>query len=110
MELSDKEKIAILYAIKCMMAADGVIDPHEMDLLNKICSMMHVGQNEFDQALSMSNETAMLILKNMSQEKRNLLAYLLQDMARADGFIGQTEKMYFIKVNKELHFTNLNSI
>ena len=26
MELSDKEKKAIMHAIKCMMAADGVID------------------------------------------------------------------------------------
>ena len=52
----------------------------------------------------------MVILKDMSQDKRNLVAYLLQDMARADGLIDQTEKMYFIKINKELNFTNLQNI
>lgn len=46
MDLSNNEKIAILYSIKCMMAADGAVVSLEMDLLNKICSMMHVGQNE----------------------------------------------------------------
>lgn len=38
--------------------------------------MIHVGQNEFNQALEMSDETAISILKEMSQDKRNLLAYL----------------------------------
>lgn len=110
MELLAKEKIAILYAIKCMMPADGIIDTKEMNLLNKICSMIHAGQSEFNLALKLSHEDAMAILKDMSQDKRNLVAYLLQDMARADGFIDQTEKMYFIKINKEINFTNLQNI
>lgn len=110
MDLSNNEKIAILYSIKCMMAADGAVVSQEMDLLNKICSMMHVGQNEFNQALEMSDETAMSILKDMSQDKRNLLAYLLQDMARVDGHIDERERLYFLKVNKELKFTNLDNI
>lgn len=110
MDLSNNEKIAILYSIKCMMAADGAVVSLEMDLINKICSMMHVGQNEFNQALEMSDETAMSILKDMSQDKRNLLAYLLQDMARVDGHIDERERLYFLKVNKELKFTNLDNI
>lgn len=110
MDLLYKEKIAILYAIKCMMTADGAVVSQEMDLLNKICSMMHVGQNEFNQALEMSDETAMSILKDMSQDKRNLLAYLLQDMARVNGHIDERERLYFLKVNKELKFTNLDNI
>lgn len=93
-----------------MMTADGAVVSQEMDLLNKICSMMHVGQNEFNQALEMSDETAMSILKDMSQDKRNLLAYLLQDMARVDGHIDERERLYFLKVNKELKFTNLDNI
>lgn len=110
MELSDKEKKAIMHAIKCMMAADGVIDSNEMELLNKICLMMHVEQNEFDQVLTMSHEDAMSTLKDMSQDKRNMVALLLQDMAKADGLVDKTERMYFIKVNKELNFTNLKNI
>ena len=110
MELSDKEKKAIMHAIKYMMAADGVIDSNEMELLNKICLLMHVQQNEFDQVLTMSHEDAMSILKDMSQDKRNMVALLLQDMAKSDGLVDKTERMYFIKVNKELNFTNLKNI
>lgn len=77
MDLSYKKEIAILYVIKCMMAADGTVVSQEMDLLNKICSMMHDGQNEFNQALEMSDEIAIPILKNMLQDKRYLLAYFL---------------------------------
>ena len=110
MDLSYKEKIAILYAIKCMMAADETVVSQEMDLLDKICSMMHVGQNEFNQALEMSDETAIPILKDLSQDKRNLLAYFLQDMARVDGFIDDRERMYFLKLNETLKFTNLHNI
>ena len=110
LDLSYKEKIAILYAIKCMMAADGTVVSQEMDLLNKICSMKHVGQNEFNQALEMQNETAVHILKDMSQDKRNLLAYFLQDMARVDGHIDDRERMYFLKLNEALKFTNLHNI
>ena len=109
MELSDKEKKAIMHGIKCMMAADGVIDSNEMELLNKICLMMHAPQTEFDQVL-MSHEDAMSILKDMSQDKRNMVALLLQDMAKSDGLVDKTERMYFIKVNKELNFTNLKNI
>lgn len=58
----------------------------------------------------MSAETAIPILKDMSQDKRNLLAYLLQDMARVDGHIDDRERMYFLKVNKTLKFTNLLNI
>ena len=108
--MSKKEEIAILYAIKCMMAADGTIVSQEMDLLNKICSIMHVGQNEFNQALEMSDKTAMSILKDMSQDKRNLLAYFLRDMARIDGHIDDRERMYFLKLNETLKFTNLHNI
>ena len=46
----------------------------------------------------------------MSQDKRNLLAFMLEDIANADGIIDQTEQMYFIKLNKELKFTNLENI
>ena len=67
-------------------------------------------QNEFNQALEMSDETAISILKEMSQDKRNLLAYLLQDMARTDGHINERERLYFLKVNKELKFTNSHNI
>ena len=71
---------------------------------------MHVGQNEFNQALEMQNETAVHILKDMSQDKRNLLAYFLQDIARVDGHIDDRERMYFLKLNEALKFTNLHNI
>ena len=71
---------------------------------------MHVGQNEFNQALEMQNETAIPILKDMSQDKRNLLAYFLQNMARVDGHIDDRERMYFLKLNETLKFTNLHNI
>ena len=31
-------------------------------------------------------------------------------MAQADGYIDERERMYFLKVNKELKFTNLDYI
>lgn len=46
----------------------------------------------------------------MSQDKRNLLAYFLQDMARVDGHIDDRERMYFLKLNEALKFTNLHNI
>ena len=58
MELTLKQKIAILFALKNMMLADSVVDSHEMDFINKVCQMMKVGQAEFDAAVQMSETEA----------------------------------------------------
>ena len=110
MELTLKQKIAILFALKNMMLADGVVDSHEMDFINKVCQMMKVGQAEFDAAVQMSETEAKSIFQTMTQEHKNLLSYLLQDMARADGHVDDCEKTYWTKLNGELKFTNLASI
>lgn len=68
MELTLKQKIAILFALKNMMLADGVVDSHEMDFINKVCQMMKVGQAEFDAAVQMSETEAKSIFQTMTQE------------------------------------------
>ena len=47
------------------------------------------------------------IFQAMTQEQKNLLSYLLQDMARADGHVDDCERTYWTKLNGELKFTNL---
>lgn len=112
MELSLKEKIAFLHALKCMMIADGEVAPREMELINKFASMrgVEVGRHEFDQALSMSDNEAKIILSAMSEDKRRLLGFLLQDMARADGKIDSGERIYWMKIKNEINITNINDL
>lgn len=110
MELALDQKVAILFALKNMKMADGVVDSHEMDFINKACQMMKVGKAEFDAAVKMSETEAKSIFQTMTQEQKNFLSCMLQDMARADGHVDDCEKTYWTKLNGELKFTNLSSI
>ena len=110
MELTLKQKIAILFALRNMMLADSIEDSNETDFINKVCQMMKVGKAEFDAAVKMSESEAKSIFLIMTQQQKNLLSYLLQDMARADGHVDDCEKTYWAKLNGELKFTNLSSI
>lgn len=110
--LTIKEKIAFLHALSKMMMADGEASPKEIKLLNSFASMkdVNVGQQEFNQALLMEENEAKEILSSMSDEKRRLLGFLLQDMARADGKIESGESMYWMKMKNEINIKNLSDI
>jgi len=114
MDLSLKlnEKIAFLHALISMMVADGNVSPNEMNLINKFVSMkdVNVGQAEFDQARAMSDVEAKNILSQMSDEKKRLLGFLLQDMAHADGVIDEGEKLYWMKIKSDINITNINDL
>lgn len=111
-ELTSKEKVAFLHALIRMMVADNEVAPREMVLINKFASMrdVNVGQYEFEQAKQMSETDAKSILSNMSAEKKTLLGFLLQDMARADGKISIEEKIYWMKIKSDINITAINNL
>lgn len=112
LSLNLKEKIAFLHALICMMEADGKVSSKELTFLNNFASMkdVNVGQNEFDQANSMSDIEAKKILSQMPDEKKKLLGFLLQDMAHADGVIDAGERLYWMKIKTDIILKDLNDI
>ena len=111
-ELSLNEKIAFLHALIRMMTADGNVSPREMRFINGFASMrdVNVAQAEFDKAKAMSDSEAKDILSRMSVTKKNLLGFLLQDMAHADGIIHEGENLYWTKIKNDINITIIDKL
>jgi len=93
-----------------MMLANNVIDSAEELFMNNVRESLNVGPEDFAKVEDISEENVKKIFSDMSQDKKSLLAVLLQKMAKADGVVDSCEKIYWAKLNGELKLTNLSSI
>ncbi|TVZ16479.1 TerB family tellurite resistance protein [Maribacter sp. MAR_2009_72] len=85
------EKLAIVNVIDAVIVADGKIHKGEINALSRLMSIIDFDSNFLIQARTIDTAQSVVILKKMSQDKKNNLAQILEDVALADGFIHEKE-------------------
>ncbi|WP_405379885.1 TerB family tellurite resistance protein [Maribacter sp. LLG6340-A2] len=85
------EKLAIVNVIDAVIVADGKIHKGEINALSRLMSIIDFDSNFLIQARTIDTAQSVVILKKMTQDKKNNLAQILEDVALADGFIHEKE-------------------
>jgi len=91
MEFTLAEKLAIVHAVDGVMHADGIIHDGEISALGLLMKRIDFDSNFIVQARNVAAKQGLLILDGMTDIKKEALAHILQDMAKADGFVHETE-------------------
>lgn len=91
------EKLAIVNAIDAVILVDGIVHDGEITALSKLMSIIDFDSNFIIQARNVESEQGLSILKNMSQQKRENLASILEEVALSDGFLHKKEKILLEK-------------
>ncbi|MEM9142667.1 MAG: TerB family tellurite resistance protein [Bacteroidota bacterium] len=86
------EKLAVVNVIYATIHADEVVHQGEITYLGKLMKTMDFDSNFILQARNMEMDQSMVLLRDMTFEKRRLLAEILENVALSDGFIHTKEK------------------
>lgn len=91
------EKLAIVNAIDGVILADGIVHEGEITALSKLMGIIDFDSNFIIQARNIESEQGMSILKKMSEQKRENLAFILEEVALSDGFLHKKERILLEK-------------
>lgn len=92
------EKIAVSKVLEEIIRVDGKIENTELAYLNHLFVVIGIESDLFFKSKEMESDEAINILKSMSKEKKTLLAIMMYEMARVDGFVDNREKEFIAKV------------
>ncbi len=98
MDFNLAEKLAIVKVIDSVIHADGIVHHGEINALSKLMGVIDFDSNFMVSARILDTEQSTNILKQMSEEKKNALARILEDMAKADGFVHQKETALMVEI------------
>lgn len=85
------EKLALVNAINSVIVADKLIHKAELAILNQLMQRIDFDTNFIVQARNITDEQRLLIVKGMSEDKKKALAEILDEVAKADGFVHEKE-------------------
>lgn len=85
------EKLAIVQALDSVILADGTVHKGEIDMMSTLMHRLDFDSNFLVQARNLSVDQCSLVLDEMSDQKKIVLAQILDDMAKADGFVHKKE-------------------
>ncbi|NNC71104.1 MAG: hypothetical protein HKN90_09815 [Flavobacteriaceae bacterium] len=91
MEFNLAEKLAIVKVIDEVITADGELDKDEVKYLKHLMKVLDFEFNFIQEARKFNSRQAMLILREMSEDKKNVVANVFSQMAGVDGDIDQNE-------------------
>lgn len=91
MKLDISEKLAIVHVIESLIMADGKVHVGEISSLSKLMDILDFDSNLLVQARSFPPDTYFNILKEMTPEKKNGLAKILEEVAASDGYVHEKE-------------------
>lgn len=88
---SKQEKYAIISILIKIMEADGIIDPHEVKLLDSVLADMHISEPEMEiiQEYNLGQDVA--LIKQLSIDKLDAAKTLFMNMAKCDGYADPRE-------------------
>jgi uncharacterized tellurite resistance protein B-like protein len=98
MKFTLAEKLAIVHAVDAVMYADGIIHTGEIDALGLLMKHIDFDSNFIVQARNVATKQGLLILDGMPAGKKEALARILQDMAKADGFVHEKEVTLILSI------------
>lgn len=85
------EKFAIVHAVDAVIIADGTVHTGELTALGQLMQRIEFDSNFILQARNIAKEQAKLILRDMTYDKKKILATILDEIAISDGFIHEKE-------------------
>ncbi|MBM1105553.1 TerB family tellurite resistance protein [Aurantibacter crassamenti] len=85
------EKFAIVQAVDAVIVADGTIHQGEINALSQLMRRIDFETNFILQARNMSLDQGRAVLREMSYQKKQEIASILEEIALSDGFIHETE-------------------
>ena len=91
MKFSIAEKLAFVNVIDSVILADGKVHSGEINALSKLMQVLDFDSNFLVQARNLNTAQSIVILDNISQEKKQMLALILEDVAISDGFKHEKE-------------------
>ena len=91
MDFNLAEKLAIVKAVDEVILVDGKVRKEEIDFLAQLMTILKFDRNLVEEAREITAKECMMILKGMSDKKKNALAVLLNEMANADGEFSKDE-------------------
>ena len=99
MEFTREEKLAVVKMVDYVILADSKVDPAEMNLLTQLMERFSFDSFFIGQARNLNKDKAFKTLSLMSLSKKKILAQLLDEVAKSDGFIHEKE---IIKITEAL--------
>ena len=91
MKFEISEKLAIVKVIDALIHADGIVHNGEINAFGKLMAVLDFDANFLIQARFLETEQSISMVRNFSQEKKEMLENLMAEMAKADGFVHQKE-------------------
>lgn len=90
-EFTQTEKLGVLKAIDQVLRVDDRIYEGESFFVSQLSKVVDFDRNLFDQARAMNLHEAIDVLREMSDEKKEALAAMLNEAANADGKVQEAE-------------------
>ena len=91
MEFDISEKLAIVHLIDSVIVADGKVHEGEINALSKLMPIIDFDSNFLIQARTIDIDQSVLILKEMTEDKKRKLAEILEEVAISDGYVHEKE-------------------
>lgn len=85
------EKLAIVKVIDALIHADGVVHNGEINAFGKLMEVLDFDANFLIQARFLETEQSISMIRNFSNEKKELLENIMDQVSKADGFVHQKE-------------------
>ncbi|TMM58485.1 TerB family tellurite resistance protein [Maribacter algarum] len=96
------EKLAIVKALDSLILADGHVHNAEITMMSSLMSYLDFDSNFLVQARNLTIIRSNIVLDKMSREKKIVLAQILKDMAKVDGFVHKKETEVISNFCKEI--------
>ncbi|HAF76459.1 MAG TPA: hypothetical protein DCG42_03985 [Maribacter sp.] len=91
MEFDISEKLAIVHLIDSVIIADGKVHEGEINALSKLMPIIDFDSNFLIQARTIDIDQSVLILKEMTEDKKSKLVEILEEVAISDGYVHEKE-------------------
>lgn len=85
MEITELEKLALVKTIDEFIKADNYVADDEMDYLSQLMETLNFDIDFVRQAREFDVHYAVLILKTLSKQKKDMLVIILNEMMNSDG-------------------------
>ena len=92
------EKLALVNAINSVIVVDELIHKAELAVMNQLMQRFDFDSNFIVQARNISDEQRLLIIKDMSADKKMALAKILDEVANSDGFFHEKEMELILSI------------
>ncbi len=98
MEFNLAEKLGIVKMIDSVIYADGIVHHGEISFMGELMKLMDFDSNFILQSRNIDNSQSLLLLSQMSKEKKLALASILEEVALSDGFKHEKELELLLKI------------